>query len=91
MSTTPPTPSAAAVRAAQQIVPNGTEGTITAALAVMPVAALIDAEIRPLLEALEELVDDVTHHDHCPHDWSEQVCVRKARAALRRATERAGT
>lgn len=41
-----------------------------------------EEEVAALREALEELVDDITHEDHSSGDWSEQVVVRNARILL---------
>lgn len=38
-----------------------------------------------LLEALKAIVEDVTDEEHEPHDWSEHVVIRNARAAIARA------
>lgn len=38
--------------------------------------------IERLEGALRALIIDITDKEHSPHDWSEQVCVKNARAAL---------
>lgn len=38
-----------------------------------------------LLKALRELIEDVIDKDHDPRDWSEQVCVKNAQAAIAKA------
>lgn len=40
------------------------------------------ARIERLEAALRGLIEDVTNIEHEPHDWSEQVCIKEARAAL---------
>lgn len=44
--------------------------------------ARLIAAAPELYAALAALVADVTDADHAPHDWSEQVCIREARAVL---------
>jgi len=39
---------------------------------------LANTKLQIAVEALKELLEDVTHPDHEAHDWSETVCVRKA-------------
>lgn len=39
-----------------------------------------------LLAALQDLIEDITHEDHRPKDWSVQAVVRQARAAIAKAT-----
>lgn len=47
--------------------------------------ARLIAAAPDLLEALEEVLEDITHEDHVPGDWSVQVVVRKAREAIAKA------
>lgn len=104
MSTTPPTPSAAAVRLAEQLLPTpfGPPEHLERIAenrkrAVATYAALIDVEIRPLLEALEESlmrIDNVWNNTLVTGEARRHIVSRELdalRAALRRATERAGT
>jgi len=44
--------------------------------------AAAQAEAAKLREALAAIVEDLTHEDHRPGDWSEQVVIKHARAAL---------
>lgn len=74
MSTTPPTPSAAAVRAAEVlslaklINPASEEAN---PLWKQQAAAIIDAEIRPLLEALELVRRDFGTHGKSVANYSD--------------------
>jgi hypothetical protein len=36
-----------------------------------------------LVEALEEMIEEVENEDHEPKDWSVAVCLKHARAALK--------
>ena len=47
-------------------------------------ASLI-AAAPDLYAALVEIVEDITHEDHEPGDWSVQIVVRNARAAIAKA------
>lgn len=48
--------------------------------------ARLIAAAPDLLAALKAFVDDVTDADHSAHDWSEQVVLKRARAAIAKAT-----
>lgn len=48
--------------------------------------ARLIAAAPDLLDALIEIVEDLTHEDHEPGDWSQHVVVKKARAAIAKAT-----
>ena len=47
-----------------------------------PLAVEAADRIEALEECLRELVADITDSEHSPHDWSEQVVVKQARALL---------
>lgn len=43
----------------------------------------LERENAKLRAALLEVIEDVTHADHTPNDWSEHVVIERAREALK--------
>ena len=59
------------------------KNTFTRTFDNMPPICIEAADrIDALEECLRELVADITDSEHSPHDWSEQVVVKQARALL---------